>query len=92
MDPGNTLYRSEMGTHRFIGFEEGSLGEEMQFEVGEEGWKGIGIMPLRYLSRIVGYTETVGGGSEWPRHDRFEQTGLMEALHGNGLQTSLTEE
>jgi hypothetical protein len=50
MNPGDTLHCPEMGAHRLIGFEEGSLCEEMQFKVGEEGWKGIGIVPLRNLS------------------------------------------
>jgi hypothetical protein len=80
-----------MGTHRLIGFEEGSLGEEMQLKVGEEGRECIGIMPLRDLSCIVGYAETVGGSSERSWDDGFEQTGLMEARHGNGLPTSLAE-
>jgi hypothetical protein len=46
MDSGDILDSPEMSTHGLIGFEEGSLGEEMQFEIGEEGWEGIGIMPL----------------------------------------------
>jgi hypothetical protein len=29
MDPGDTLHRPEMCAHRLIGFEEGSLGEEV---------------------------------------------------------------
>ena len=49
-------------------------------------------MPLRYLSCMVGYAETIEGGSEWPRDDGFEQPGLMEAHHGYGLRASLTEE
>jgi hypothetical protein len=77
MDAGDTLHSPKMGSHRLIGFEEGSLGEEVQFKVGEEGWKGIGIMPLRYQSCMVGDTETIGAGSEWPRGDGFEQTGVM---------------
>ncbi len=72
MDSGDTLHRSEMGAHRLIGFEEGSLGEEMQLKVGEERREGIGIMPLRDLPRMVGYAETIGDGSEWPRYDGFE--------------------
>jgi hypothetical protein len=64
----------------------------MQLKVGEEGREGIGIMPLRDLSCMVGYAETIGGGSEWPWDDSFEQTGLMQARHRNGLPTSLTEE
>ena len=92
MDSGDTLYCPEMGAHGFVGFEEGSLGEEVQLKVGEEGREGIGIMPLRDLSCKVGYAETIGGGSEWPWDDRFEQTGLMHARHRNGLPTSLTEE
>jgi len=92
MDSNDTLHCSEMGAHGFVGFEEGPLGEEVQLKVGEEGRKGIGIMPLRDLSRMVGYAETIGGGYEWPRDDRFEQTGLVQARHGNGLPTSLTEE
>ncbi len=47
MDSGDTLHRPEMGAHRLIGFEEGSLGEEMQFKVGEERREGIGIVPLQ---------------------------------------------
>jgi hypothetical protein len=92
MDSGDTLHRPEMGAHRVVGFEEGSLGEEVQLKVGEEGREGIGIMPLRDLSCMVGYAETIGAGSEWPWDDRFEQTGLVQARHGNGLSTSLTEE
>ena len=72
MDSGDTLNRPVMGAHGFIGFEEGSLGEKMQLKVGKKGWKGIGIMPLRYLPCMVGYAETIGGGSEWPRYDGFE--------------------
>src|SRR5580765_3389908 len=87
MYSGDTVDCSEMGAHRLIGFEEGSLGEEMQIKVGEERWEGIGIVPLRNLSCMVGYLETVGAGSEWPLDDRFEQTGLMKARHGNGLST-----
>jgi hypothetical protein len=41
---------------------------------------------------MVGYAETIGAGSKWPRDDGFEQTGLMEARHRNGLPTTLTEE
>jgi hypothetical protein len=92
MDSGDTLHSPEMRAHRFIGFKEGSLAEEVQLKVGEERGKAIGIVPLRDLSSMVGYAETIGAGSEWPRNDRFEQTGLMEARHGNGLSTSLTEE
>jgi hypothetical protein len=92
MDSNDTLHCPEMGAHGFVGFEEGPLGEEVQLKVGEEGRKGIRIMPLRDLSCMVGYAETIGGGSEWPRDNRFEQTGLMQARHGNGLPTSLTEE
>jgi hypothetical protein len=92
MDSGDTLHSPEMGAHRVVGFEEGSLAEEVQLKVGEERGKAIGIVPLRDLSRMVGYAETIGAGSEWPRNDRFEQTGLMEARHGYGLSTSLTEE
>jgi hypothetical protein len=92
MDSGDTLHRPEMGAHCFIGFEEGSLSEEMQLKVGEEGRECIGIMPLRDLSCMVGHPETIWGSSKWPRDDGFEQTGLMEAHHGNGLPTSLTEE
>jgi hypothetical protein len=77
MDAGDILHRPEMGSHRLIGFEESSLGEEVQFKVGEEGWKGIGIVPLRYLSCMVGYAKTIGAGSEWSRDDGFEQTVLM---------------
>jgi hypothetical protein len=87
MNPGDTLHCPEMGAHGLIGFEEGSLCEEMQFKVGEEGWKSIGIVPLRNLSCVISDAETIGVGSEWPRDDRFEQTGLMEASHGNGLLT-----
>jgi hypothetical protein len=85
MDAGDTLHRPKMGSHRLIGFEEGSLGEEVQFKVGEEGWKGIGIMPLRYLSCVVGDTKTIGAGSECSLDSGFEQTGRMEPYHGNGL-------
>jgi hypothetical protein len=81
-----------MGAHRLIGFEEGSLGKEVQFKVGEEGKKGIGIVPLRDLSCMIGYAKTIGLASERPLGNRFEQTGLMEARHGNGLSISLTEE
>jgi hypothetical protein len=77
MDARDTFHRPEMGSHRLIGFEESSLGEEVQFKVGEEGWKGIGIMPLRYLSCMVGYTETIRAGPEWSRDSGFEQTGCM---------------
>ena len=66
MHSGDTVDRSEMGAHRFIRFEEGPFGEEMQLKVGEKGWEGIGIVPLRNLSCMVGYLETVGAGSEWP--------------------------
>jgi hypothetical protein len=92
MHSGDTVDRPEMGAHRFVRFEEGSLGEKMQLEVGEKGWKGIGVVPLRNLSCMVGYLETVGAGSEWPWDNRFEQPGLMKARHGNGLSTSLTQE
>ena len=81
-----------MGPHCFIGFQEGFLGEEMQFKVGEERWEGIGIVPLRDLFPMVDYAETIGPSSEWPLNDRFEQPGFMEARHGNGLSSSLTEE
>jgi hypothetical protein len=40
---------------------------------------------------MVGYAETIGAGSERPRNDRFEQTGLVQARHGNGLSISLIE-
>jgi hypothetical protein len=92
MDSNDILHCPEMGAHGFVGFEEGPLGEEVQLKVGEEGREGIGIVPLRDLSCLVGYAEAIGAGSEWPRYDGFEQTGLMEARHGNGLLTSLTEE
>jgi len=92
MDPGDTLHSPEMGAHRVVGFEESSLAEEVQLKVGEERGKAIGIVPLRDLSSMVGDTETIGAGSERPRNDRFEQTGLMEARHGNGLSISFTEE
>jgi hypothetical protein len=72
MDSCDTLDRSEMSAHRLIGFEEGSLGEEMQLKVGEEGWEGIGIVPLRNLPRMVGYAETIGDGSEWLLYGGFE--------------------
>ena len=83
MDAGNTLQCPEMGAHGFIGFEEGSLGEQMQFKVGKEGWKCIGIMTLGYLSRMIGCAETIGSASEWPRDDGFKQAVLMETLHRN---------
>jgi hypothetical protein len=92
MGSGDTLHRPDVGTHRVIGFEKGSLGEEVQFKVSKEGWKCIGIVPLRDLSRMVGYAETIRAGSEWARYGGFEQTIFMEARHGNGLSTSLTEE
>jgi hypothetical protein len=63
MDSGDTLHRSDMGAHRLIGFEEGPLSEEMQFKVGEERWEGIGIMPFRYPSCIVGYAKPIGAAS-----------------------------
>jgi hypothetical protein len=72
MDSCDTLYRSEVSAHRLIGFEEGSLGEEVQLKVGEERWEGIGIMPLRHLPRMVGYAETIGDSSEWLRYGGFE--------------------
>ena len=92
MDSDDTLHCSEMGAHGVVGFEEGPLGEEMQLKVGEEGREGIGIVPLRDLSCMVGYAETIGACFEWPRHDGFKQTGHMETRHGNGLLTSFTEE
>jgi hypothetical protein len=72
MDSGDALHRPEMGAHCFIGFEEGSLGEEVQLKVGEEEWECIGIMPLRDLSCTVGYAQTIGAGSERPRDGGFE--------------------
>jgi hypothetical protein len=92
MYSGNTVDCPEMGAHRFVRFEEGSLGEEMQLKVGEKGREGIGIMPLRNLSSMVGYLETVRAGSEWPRDNRFEQPGLMKTRHRNGLSTLVTKE
>ena len=92
MESGDTLHRPEMGAHCFIGFEEGSLGEEMQLKVGEKGGECIGIMPLRDLAHMVGYPKTIGDRCKRTRDDRFEQTGLMESRHGNGLPTSLTED
>jgi hypothetical protein len=61
-----------MSAHRFIGFEEGSFGEEMQFKVGEEGWEGIGIMPLRDHPCMAGYAKTIGEGSDRRRYGGFE--------------------
>jgi hypothetical protein len=72
MHSGDSVDCPEMGAHRFIRFEEGSLGEEMQIKVGEERWEGIGIMPLRDLSLMVGYAKTIGEGSERPRDGGFE--------------------
>jgi hypothetical protein len=72
MYSGDTMDRPEMGAHRLIGFEEGSLGEEVQLKVGEERWESIGIMPLRDLPRMVGYAETIGDSSEWLRYGGFE--------------------
>jgi hypothetical protein len=72
MDSGDTLQCSDMGTHCFIGFEKCSLGEEMQFKVGEERWECIRIVPLQDLSRMVGYAETIGVGSERPRDSGFK--------------------
>jgi hypothetical protein len=72
MDSGDTLYCSEMGTHRFVSFKEGPFGEKMQFEVGEEGRECVGIMPHRYPPCIVSYAEPVGAGSQWPWYGRFE--------------------
>jgi hypothetical protein len=92
MDSSDALHCPEMGAHRLVGLEEGSLGEKVQLKVGKEEWKCIGIMPFRYLSCIVGYAETIGAGSQWPRYGGFEQTILMEARHGNGLPSSLIEE
>jgi hypothetical protein len=92
MYAGDTLDRPEMGTHRVIRFEEGSFGEKMQFKVGQKGWEGIGIVPLRNPSPMAGYPKTVGGGGERPRDNRFEQSGFMKARHGKGLSPSLTKE
>jgi hypothetical protein len=61
-----------MSAHRLIGFEEGTLGEEMQFKVGEERREGIGIMLLRELTAMVGDAETIRACSDWPRYDGFE--------------------
>jgi hypothetical protein len=72
MDPGDILYRSEMSAHRLIGFEEGTLGEEMQFKVGEEGREGIGIVPLRDLTIMVGDAKSIRAYSERPRDNGFE--------------------
>jgi len=81
-----------MGAHGFIGFEEGALGEEVQFKVGEEGWKSIGVVPLRDLSFMVRDAEPIGAGSEWTGNDHFEQPCFMQAVHGDGLSILLTEE
>ena len=59
MNPGDALHRPEMGAHGFIGFEKGTLGEEMQLKVGEERRECIGVMPLRDQSCMVGYAETI---------------------------------
>ena len=72
MDSGDMLDCPEMGAHRLIGFEEGSFGEEMQLKVGEEWWKGIGIVPLRDLSCMVGDPETIGASSQRFRDYGFE--------------------
>jgi len=72
MDSGDTLNRPEMGAHGFIGFEESSLREEVQFKVGEEGWESIGIVPLRDLSFMVCDAEPIRAGPERTRDDGFE--------------------
>jgi hypothetical protein len=92
MDSGNTLYASEVCAHRFIGFEERSLGEEMQLKVGEEGKEGIGIMPFRDLPCMSCDSETIGGGSERFLNNGFKQTGFMETSHGDGVARVFTEE
>ena len=92
MDSCYTLNCPEMGTHRVIGFEEGALGEEVQFKVGEEGWKSIGIVPFRDLSLMVCHAEPIGAGSEWSWDNRFEQPCFMQARHGNGTLILSIEE
>jgi hypothetical protein len=85
MDSGDTLNAPNMGAYGLIGFEEGSLCEEMQLIVGEERRKCIGIMAFRNLSCMIGDAETIGSGSEGCRDNGFKEAGIMEARHRNGL-------
>jgi hypothetical protein len=85
VDTGDTLNGQNMRAHGLIGFEEGSLGEEMQLIVGEERRKCIGIMALRNLSCTIGDAETIGSGFEGYRDNGFKEAGIMEAHHRNRL-------